>query len=466
MTWTSAPHPRDALVEEVPHERDVAAGPEHAGDLRQRHLVVEPVERLRHDHDVDAAVVGGDLLGAATLALTSGTRSCSTASIAGSFSVAKTAWPWSTISRVSLPVPAPSSSTTLRLAVEQPGHGLGGVGRPAAVVGVGDGTEGPRQVGGGGALGVLVAHRVKATSGAADRSATSLRTTTVLPVTDPLAWLVDLEGVPLGVRRTRDGIDVMLRDRGLRRTSPEMTAESLLRGAHATAVLEGSASTLERGPDGRDDEIATDAVRLSASMLALAPLLKTAPLQAIARLHAVVGSGALGAEAAGPARATRRPPTGCAGWRSCCCPATDGAGPARRRESPTPTSRPPRPSPPTTGSWPGPSSGWCSSRAGSTPSRSSCPRPGTWPSARSTSPTCAPTATAGRAGVHAWVLYGAEAFVRRGRGVAAAAPGGVRRAKAMRAAPAREDRMPSLTRDVVATKRALLTAALGNIPND
>ena len=47
-------------------------------------------------------------------------------------------------------------------------------------------------------------------------------------------------------------------------------------------------------------------------MLALAPLLKTAPLQAIARLHAVVGSAAL-APTSSAARATRRPPTGCAG---------------------------------------------------------------------------------------------------------------------------------------------------------
>ncbi len=39
---------------------------------------------------------------------------------------------------------------------------------------------------------------------------------------------------------TRDGIDALLRDRGLRRTTPDLTAESLLRGAHASAVLEGS----------------------------------------------------------------------------------------------------------------------------------------------------------------------------------------------------------------------------------
>ena len=118
-------------------------------------------------------------------------------------------------------------------------------------------------------------------------------------MTDPLAWLTDLEGVRSAYAGTRDGIDVMLRDRGLRRTSPEMTAESLLRGAHASAVLEGSTATVEQVREGEADEIAADAVRLSASMLALAPLLKTAPLQAIARLHAVVGSGSLDPEQLG-----------------------------------------------------------------------------------------------------------------------------------------------------------------------
>lgn len=110
---------------------------------------------------------------------------------------------------------------------------------------------------------------------------------------DPLAWLTTLEGVPSAYAATRDGIDVMLRDRGLRRTSPETTGESLLRGAHATAVLEGSASTLAEVRDGEGDEIARDAVRLSAVQLSLAPLLKTAPLQAIARLHTVVATGSL-----------------------------------------------------------------------------------------------------------------------------------------------------------------------------
>ncbi len=119
---------------------------------------------------------------------------------------------------------------------------------------------------------------------------------------DPLAWLTSLEGVPSAYAATRDGIDVMLRDRGLRRTSPEMTGESLLRGAHASAVLEGSGSTLEEVRAGEGDAIAMDTVRLSSSMLGLAPLIKTSPLQAIARLHAVVGAGSVGAESLGRPR--------------------------------------------------------------------------------------------------------------------------------------------------------------------
>ena len=120
--------------------------------------------------------------------------------------------------------------------------------------------------------------------------------------TDPLAWLVSREGVPSAYAAARDGIDVVLRDRGLRRTSPETTAESLLRGAHASAVLEWSGSSLAEVRAGEGDEVARDAVRLSAELLSLAPLLRTAPLQAIARLHAVVASGSVPDERLGRPR--------------------------------------------------------------------------------------------------------------------------------------------------------------------
>lgn len=119
---------------------------------------------------------------------------------------------------------------------------------------------------------------------------------------DPYAWLVSLEGVPSAFAGARDGIDVVLRDRGLRRTSPETTAESLLRGAHASAVLEGSGSSLEEVREGGGDEIAADAVRVSTELLGLTPVLRRTPLQALARLHALAGHGSLPADRLGRPR--------------------------------------------------------------------------------------------------------------------------------------------------------------------
>src|SRR5690348_2843841 len=89
----------------------------------------------------------------------------------------------------------------------------------------------------------------------------------------------------------RDGIDVLLRDRGLRRSTPELTAESLLRGARASAALEGSTSTLEDLHTGAGDEVANAAVTVSTELLGLAPVLTRSPLQALARIHTLAGKG-------------------------------------------------------------------------------------------------------------------------------------------------------------------------------
>jgi hypothetical protein len=91
---------------------------------------------------------------------------------------------------------------------------------------------------------------------------------------------------------TRDGIDALLRDRGLRRTAPDLTAESLLRGAHASAVLEGSGSTLDLVRADGGDPTARAAVRLSSEVLGLASTLGSAPLQAFARMHTLAAKGA------------------------------------------------------------------------------------------------------------------------------------------------------------------------------
>jgi hypothetical protein len=110
---------------------------------------------------------------------------------------------------------------------------------------------------------------------------------------DPLAGLMSLEGVPSAYASVRDGIDAMLRDRGLRRTSPETTADSLLRGAHASAVLEGSASSLTEIRDGTADEVARGSVRVSTELLGQVRVLDRSPGQALARIHALAAAGTL-----------------------------------------------------------------------------------------------------------------------------------------------------------------------------
>jgi hypothetical protein len=112
-----------------------------------------------------------------------------------------------------------------------------------------------------------------------------------VPGVDGLEGVERLEGVASGFAATRDGIDTMLRDRGLRRTSPELTAESLLRGAHASAVLAGSASTLDDVRSGAGDAVAQSALRVSVELLGLVPVFSRTPLQALARVHALAAHG-------------------------------------------------------------------------------------------------------------------------------------------------------------------------------
>lgn len=96
---------------------------------------------------------------------------------------------------------------------------------------------------------------------------------------DVLAAVAALEGVPSALAGARDGIDALLRDRGLRRTGPDLTSESLLRGARASAALER---------DGYDE---TGPVRLSTELLGLLPVWRRSPLQALARMHALAARG-------------------------------------------------------------------------------------------------------------------------------------------------------------------------------
>jgi len=104
---------------------------------------------------------------------------------------------------------------------------------------------------------------------------------------DPFAAVAALEGVPSAVASARDGIDARLRERGRRRTGPDVTAASLLLGAVASAALDGSVCTADDLRAGRGDPVAAGAQRLSAELLGMLPVWRTSPVQALARMHAL-----------------------------------------------------------------------------------------------------------------------------------------------------------------------------------
>jgi hypothetical protein len=121
---------------------------------------------------------------------------------------------------------------------------------------------------------------------------------------DPFAALVALPGVAEAVAEARAAVDGLLSHRVLRRRSAEVTAESALRGARASAELEGAGMELERlrgqlmhgqpvtvqSKDPRLGQVAANAVRVHADLGSLLPSWKAAPRQALARLHVLAAA--------------------------------------------------------------------------------------------------------------------------------------------------------------------------------
>lgn len=110
---------------------------------------------------------------------------------------------------------------------------------------------------------------------------------------DPFISAASLEGIPSAYAATRDGLDSLLRDRGLRRSTPEATGESLLLGAAATAAIEGSSYDVEALKVGEGDATARAAVLLSTELLGLVPVWNRSPLQALARIHSLAAAGSV-----------------------------------------------------------------------------------------------------------------------------------------------------------------------------
>ncbi|NYI05613.1 oxidoreductase [Allostreptomyces psammosilenae] len=124
----------------------------------------------------------------------------------------------------------------------------------------------------------------------------------------PLASLVGLPGVADAVERARAGVDAVYRHRVMRRRAPEVSSESALRGARASAALAGADWALEevrRRSDFSADEQARTVgagLRLSAEVGGLVGVWRRTPLQALARMHLVAAAGALEPERVGRPR--------------------------------------------------------------------------------------------------------------------------------------------------------------------
>ncbi|GAB3130951.1 Fic family protein [Microbispora hainanensis] len=111
-------------------------------------------------------------------------------------------------------------------------------------------------------------------------------------MSDPLTAIAGLPGVPEAVQEAREAVDRLYRHRVLRRRSPEVSAESALRGARASAAIEGVDVPLEPLRTGEvTDPVVQGALRASAELGRLAPTWRSAPRQVLARLHALAAAG-------------------------------------------------------------------------------------------------------------------------------------------------------------------------------
>lgn len=108
---------------------------------------------------------------------------------------------------------------------------------------------------------------------------------------DPLAPLIDLPGVADAAAGARAAIDRLLSHRVLRRESAGVSTESALRGARASAALDGvdvPLAALRAGPV--DDPVVQGALRISAALGSMVETWSRAPGQVLARLHVLAAA--------------------------------------------------------------------------------------------------------------------------------------------------------------------------------
>ena len=137
-------------------------------------------------------------------------------------------------------------------------------------------------------------------------STTSSRTSQQAALLDQLAALTDLPDVRDRADAAREACTRLRFHEALRRRIPEASAESRVRGAQASAALDGAEfpvdvvrelmSGARDWPDDLDPGLRTlkGAVSATAESERVVALVRTAPLQALARLHVAAASPVVG----------------------------------------------------------------------------------------------------------------------------------------------------------------------------
>lgn len=114
-------------------------------------------------------------------------------------------------------------------------------------------------------------------------------------MTDPLSPLLELPGVAAACEEARDTLGRAHRHRVNLRGWPQTAAESAMRGARASAVLDGGAvRPADQDGEARPDPVMAGALRVAEALeggaTALVAVWQRAPLQALARLHALAAA--------------------------------------------------------------------------------------------------------------------------------------------------------------------------------
>lgn len=115
-------------------------------------------------------------------------------------------------------------------------------------------------------------------------------------MTDPLAPLAELPGVAEACDEAREALGKAHRHRFNLRGWPTTAAEAAVRGARASSVLDGGSLTLATGDvaQGSADPVLAGALRVAEALeggaTALVGVWQRAPMQAIARLHALAAA--------------------------------------------------------------------------------------------------------------------------------------------------------------------------------